>query len=92
MASEPTTITVEAGSEIDRLLDEAAGGPVRLVRNGERFRLVREDDDIWTSYDPERAIAGRRAAAGSWSKADADRLKEYIYRAREEGTRPPDRP
>ncbi len=92
MASEPTTITVEAGSELDRLLDEAAGGPVRLVRNADRFRLVREDDDIWAGYDPERARAGMRAAAGKWSDLDAEALKAYISLAREEGSRPPDRP
>ena len=91
MASEPTTITFEAGSELDRLLDEAAG-PVQLVRNGERFRLVREDDDIWAGYDPERARAGMRAAAGKWTDLDAEVLKASIDQALEEGSRPPDRP
>lgn len=42
MASEPKTIEVEPGGELDRLLDEAAAAPLRLVRNGERFRVDRE--------------------------------------------------
>ena len=92
MEGEPKTIEVAPGSELDRLLDEAAEAPLRLVRNGERFRLDREpaEDDIWAGYDPERTRAGMRAAAGSWTDVDAEALKAYIYRAREEGTRPLD--
>jgi hypothetical protein len=89
MASEPKTIAVAPGSEIDRLLDEAARTPLRLVRDGVRFRLGREDEDVWAGYDPERALAGMRAAAGSWTNLDAEAMKEFVYRAREEGTRPP---
>lgn len=86
------TIDVEPGSELDQILEEAAGGTLRLVRNGVRYRLELEDEDPWADYDPEKAGAGMRAAAGSWSVEDAERLKEYIYRGREEGTRPIDRP
>ena len=96
------TIQVESGSELDRLLDQVADGPIELERNGARYRLDRvepplrirtgEADDIWADYDPERAIAGMEAAFGSWSDIDAEALKAAIYRAREEGSRPPDRP
>lgn len=91
MASEPRTIAVEPGGEIDRLLDEAAGRPLRLVRGNERYRLHRESGDPWADYDPERAIAGMRAAAGGWGDLDADALKAAVYRWREEGSRSPDR-
>lgn len=33
-----------------------------------------------------------RMAVGSWSDIDTVALKKYLYRAREEGTRPNDRP
>ena len=92
MVSEPKTVEVEPGSELDRLLDEAAKTPLRLVRNGARFRLVPEDEDPWAGYDAERAREAMRAAAGTWPDLDAEEMKEYIYRGREEGTRPPDRP
>lgn len=92
MLREPRTIDVEPGTEIADLLDEAANAPLLLVKNGVRFRLDREEEDIWAGYDPERARAGMRAAAGRLSTEDAERLKEYIYRGREEGTRPIDRP
>ena len=92
MASEPKTIEVESGSELDRLLDEADEAPVRLVRNGVRYRLGREAADVWADYDPEATRRAMRAAAGTWADLDAETLKDYVYRGREEGTRPPDRP
>ncbi len=89
------TISIEPGSEIDRLLNQAAAGPIDLERHGERYRLRRvesdADEETWAGYDPAQAIAGMRAASGSWSDIDAEELKAYIYRAREEGTRPLDR-
>lgn len=42
------------------------------------------------TYDPAATLASIRAAGGSWSDLDAEALKADLYRAREEGTRPPD--
>ncbi len=92
MAGEPKTIEVEPGGGLDRVLDEVQETPVRLVRGDDRFRLDRESEDIWESFDAERARAGLRAAAGAWTDINGEDLKEDIYRAREEGSRPPDRP
>jgi len=38
-------------------------------------------------YDPQAALAGINKAAGSWYGVDGERVKEYIYQGREEGTR-----
>lgn len=99
MATTEKTINVEPGGELDRLLAEANGAALILVRNGVRYRLHREEsaaeaneDDPWADYDPERLIAGVRAVAGSMSEAEAERLKAYIYAGREEGSRPADGP
>lgn len=92
MLKEPKRILVEPGSELARLLDEAADGPLLLERDGMRYRLDREEEDIWAGYDPEAARAGIHAAAGSWSDIDTEELKAALYRAREEGSRPSDRP
>lgn len=98
MTQDTEVIHVDPGSEIDKLLDEVDHESVVLVRRGIHYRLTRESleaadpDDIWAGYDPERALAGIRAAAGAWSDIDTEEMKEYIYRAREEGSRPPDRP
>lgn len=93
MASEPKTIEVEPDSELDRLLDEAARAPLRLVRGEERFRLDRETepptDDIWAGYDPEVARQSTLAAAGSWKDIDAEAFKAYIRERRRTKNRPP---
>lgn len=95
----PRTIEVAPGSELARLLDEANGAPLVLVKEGVRYRLDREEPatasarpDPWADYDPERALAGMRDAAGSWSDIDTETLIANIYRWREEGSRPFDRP
>ncbi len=92
MTSQSTsrTITVEPDSELARALDEAA--VIVLERNGVRYRLSREDADPWANYDPAKVRAGLRRFAGLITPEDAERLKADIYRAREEGTRPLDRP
>lgn len=93
MVGEAKTVKVAAGSELDRLLDDAERAPVILERDGERFRLSKEPaEDIWAGYDPERFRAALEETAGSWSDLDADALIEQVYRWREEGSRPADRP
>ena len=89
MASEPKTIEVEPGSELDRLLDEADEAPLRLVRNGVRYRLDRETEDIWAGYDPELARESTLAAAGAWKGiVDGEACKAYIRERRRTKNRP----
>jgi hypothetical protein len=47
---------------------------------------------LWANYDPAAALAAFRQAAGSWSDVDADELINNIYRWRQEGSRPANRP
>ncbi len=91
MANEPLTIKVDPDSELAHALDEAAT-PVVLERDGVRYRLSREEDDPWAHYDPAKLRAALRQVAGTITPEEGERLKELIYRGREEGTRPPDRP
>lgn len=88
MAQEEKTIKVTDDVELDDVLDAAKHRPVRLEKDGVSYRLQREDEDIWAGYDPGRLLAGINAAAGSITPEEADRLKEAVYRVREEGTRP----
>ena len=96
MVHDPVIIHVRPGSELDHLLAEANGAPIELERNGERYRLSRIKtvvaEDFWAGYDPAAALAGMRAAAGSWSNIDTEALKDRLYRARAEGSRPLNRP
>ena len=91
MAKEPLTITIDPDSELGRALDETADAPVVLVRGTTRFRITRDPDDPWASYDPAKLRAGLKKVAGLLSPEEGDRIIETIYRGREEGTRPIDR-
>jgi hypothetical protein len=91
MLREPKMIHVDPGSELDHVLDEANEAPVILTRNGVRYRLSIQDDP-WVDYDPEAVRAAVRAIAGTITPEEGERLKAELYRAREEGTRPIDRP
>ena len=98
-------MNVPIDSEIGRLLREAEaiGEPLR-IDTGEATYTVLHDEDAHTSrqasddvdaastYDPERLRANLGAWAGLLSKEEAEALKQYIYEAREAGTRGLDRP
>ena len=88
----PRTIHLDPDSELARALASVNGEPVFLDSSGVRFRVIRVEDDTWADYDPEKVRAGLRRFAGMISPEEADRIKEQIYRGREEGTRPPDQP
>jgi len=49
-------------------------------------------EDIWAGYDSKAVEAALRETIGSWADVDTDSLVAEIYRAREEGSRPPSRP
>ena len=92
MANEPLTITIDTDSELGRALDEMDGNPVVLLRGSKRFRVTPDSEDPWANYDPEKVRAALREFAGTLSSEEGERMKELIYRGREEGTRPIDRP
>ena len=98
MRSEPLTITIDPDSELGRALDESGDEPVVLVQGATRFLVIRQsidsraEDDPWANYDPEKVREGLRKVAGLLTPDEGERMKEMIYRARDEGTRPIDRP
>ncbi len=94
MARALKRLKVKPGSEIAKLLDAASTEPVLLERDGELYRLFREEgkEDIWADYDPENVREALNRTAGSWADIDADAMISDLYRAREEGSRPDTRP
>jgi hypothetical protein len=86
------TITIDPDSELGRALAETDDEPVVLLRGNARFRVIREADDPWAHNDPSKLRAGLKKVAGLLSPEEGDRIIEAIYRGREEGTRPIDRP
>ena len=86
------TIIISPDSELARALDEGDAESVVLLRAGNRFRVVRESDDPWATYDPAKLRAGLKKVAGLLSPEEGEHIIESIYRGREEGTRPLSRP
>jgi hypothetical protein len=87
------TVKVEPGSELDRLLNEAAGLPLLLEKDGVLYRLEKDGpEDIWAGYDPRKARRALDETTGSWADLDTDAVIAGIYRGRAEGSRPDDRP
>jgi hypothetical protein len=86
------TITIAPDSELARALDAGDAEPVVVLHGGNRFRVIRESDDPWATYDPAKLRAGLKKVAGLLSPEEGDRIIESIYRGREEGTRPLTRP
>lgn len=84
------TLTLDPQSEIAKALESVDMEPVVLVSNGERFTVSRDettptDDDV----EFEEAL---RAVVGTITPEEAEQLTQDIYRRREEGARPIDRP
>ena len=86
MTKEPLTITIDPDSELGRALDATDGLSVVLERNGARFRVTRDPDDPLANYDPDKVRNGLRTFAGLLTPEEGERIKESIYRGREEGT------
>ena len=91
MTAVAKTIRVTDETDLATLLDEAAVGPVILERDGVRFQLSLAEDRA-IDRDPMTVAESLRRFAGTITPEEAERWVEDIYRAREEGTRPIDRP
>lgn len=92
MTDSTRVIHVPNDSELAHLLDEADNGGLRLEKGGILYRLVREGTKEAHPYDPAAVREVVARLAGALSEDEADRLIENLYRARQEGSRPPDRP
>ena len=90
MVAKRRPIEVSPDSELARLLDDPAGLPLELIKDGVRYELVRKKE--FENYDPESARKTVRESAEAWAEIDVDTLIEHLYRAREEGSRPIERP
>ncbi|MGH2558844.1 MAG: hypothetical protein ACRDJH_07255 [Thermomicrobiales bacterium] len=84
------TVKVPSGSDIAILLARAADTPVVIESDGERFRVVREDEDIWAGYDPDAVQAAFDRAFGILVGIDREALKAELREQREQDS--PGRP
>ena len=91
MAQTEQTITVLPNSELAAVLDTAGKASVVLVRDGVRYRVIREETDPFEHYDGATVRKNLRTA-GHISADEAQRLRALVQAGREEGTRPLTRP
>lgn len=91
MAAVEKVIHVTSETSLPKLLDDAAREPIILERHGARFRLSRDEGIAYTP-DPEHVRAVLDATLGSWADVDVDEMIREVRQAREDGSRPPDRP
>ena len=84
------TLKIDPQSEIAKALKAMDTEPVVLVSNGERFRVSR--DETSPANNDEEFEEALRAVVGTLTPEEAEQLTQDIYRWREEGTRPIDRP
>lgn len=57
-------IPLNPDDELACRLRQESGQPVIVEANGVRYRVVRQAGDIWTDYDPERAVKAVERSAG----------------------------
>ena len=74
MAVELKTVVVEPDSEVARVLTHALDEPILIDTRRARFRVVRETDDPFANYDPERVRAALDGLAGTLKGVDVDAL------------------
>ncbi len=72
MAAALKTITVEPDSEVAQVLDQATEEPILIETRGARFRVVREREDPFANYDPERVRSALDAMFGTLKGIDVD--------------------
>ena len=66
---------------------------IQYEKDGTIYQISRlDDDELPADYDPARVRAMLDDPASAWPELDVDAEIARIYRARAEGSRPPDRP
>jgi hypothetical protein len=78
------SVTVDPTSDLNELLNTADHEPVELLRSGVRYRLVRDDEELFANYDPERAQASLDRAFGGWKGIDAKALIDELHAQRDQ--------
>jgi len=81
MLTEPVRVHVTPDSELARLLDEMGDAPILLEKDGELYRVTKEEE-IWVHYDPERTRMALQKSAGALQNVDREELLNDIHLAR----------
>lgn len=77
-------ISIDQNSETGRLLKRAAAEALILEADGERFRIVREAEDPFANYDPERTREALAALVGVFQGIDTEKMKGELRAQRDQ--------
>lgn len=83
MVTETIRVHVVPNSEIARLLDGIGDASILLEKDGELYRLTKEDD-IWADYDPKRTRLALQISAGALQGVDREELLNDIKLGRQQ--------
>ena len=74
-------IKLNPDDELARRLNRHDAQPVVIEANGVRYDVVRQAEDLWAGYDPDRAMRAVERSAGILKRAgvDAEQLERDIY-------------
>lgn len=88
MARRLRKIHVTPGSEVARLIEEAALAPILLEKDGELYRLNREEakEDIWAGDDPGKVRKALKRSAGALAHANRASLLADLKEQREQNS------
>ena len=81
MVAETKTIEVAPGSELARLLDEAEGKPLVLVKEGVRYRVDLEDASASSPLPARNVTSAGTGPHDPWADYDPDKLWAGIQAA-----------
>lgn len=84
----PRRIKVTPNSILADILEEAEKAPVILEKNDESYRVMKEKKVT----KKEKVYKEFLSSLGSWKDIDTKKMIDFIYNAREEGSRPINRP
>ena len=78
------SIKLNPNEELARRLNQKDAQPVVIEVNGVRYDVVRQTEDIWAGYDPQRALKAIEKSAGILKRAgvDAEQLEKDVYEDR----------
>ncbi len=85
MPAETVRVYVAPDSEIADLLDKVGNTSILLEKNGELYRLTKEDD-IWADYDPKLTRLALQKTAGALEGVDREELLNDIHLARQQAS------
>jgi hypothetical protein len=84
MVVQTNAIAVQSEDEVGQLLKQADEAPLFLERNGVRYRVSREPDDLFADYDPERVRIALEESRGALAGVDIEALKADLREQREQ--------